>query len=82
MKIILGTFVLIQLAGSTSLMAEDGKKFEEHKVKALQRVEAHLARLSEHRNCIASANKKEDLKACHEKMKAWRDANRQEHEEH
>ncbi|NBT58637.1 hypothetical protein EBT16_07630 [bacterium] len=33
----------------------------------------------EHKNCIAAATKKEDLKACHEKMKAWREANQKEH---
>ncbi len=82
MRTMLATAVLLQLAANAVLFAEDGKKFEEHKAKVLQRVETRLSRLNEHKNCIASATKKEELKACREKMKAWHDANRKEHEEH
>jgi len=77
-RFLLGLVFLNSLVLS-NLFADVGKNFEEAKSQMLQRVEGHLTHLMEHKNCIAAATKKEDLKACHEKMKAWREANQKEH---
>lgn len=80
MRLTLFGLALLNSVLVTGLFAEEGKTFEEHKAKMLQRVEQHIGRLTEHKSCVSAATKKEDLKACHEKMKAWREAN-QHHKE-
>lgn len=76
LNVALLNFVLV-----SGLFAEDGKIFAEHKTKIIQRIEQHLNRLAEHKNCVSAATKKEDIKACHESMKAWRAANRPKRDE-
>lgn len=53
--------------GTLSLGNEES--FETRKAEALKRIEERLAKLTEHRNCVANSNSREQLKACHEKIR-------------
>lgn len=59
----------------------DNSKFEDHKARALKRVDEHMAKLQEHKVCISSAKDHEAMKACHEKMKQWWQEKSKDHHE-
>lgn len=85
MKNLIVGLLVLTFFNAASLFADDkGKegKFDEHKARALKRVEERMAKMTEHKNCMAAATSKEAMKACHEKMKDWMKAQNKEHQGH
>jgi|694.fasta_scaffold61683_3 hypothetical protein len=85
MKQLVAGLVALTFLSAASLLADDKSKegkFEEHKAHALKRIEERMAKMTEHKNCMAAATNKESMKACHEKMKEWMKAQRKEHKGH
>jgi hypothetical protein len=50
----------------------EGMSFEEVKKMRLEKVDMMMKRMEEHKNCISSAQDKNGLKACREKMMGQR----------
>jgi hypothetical protein len=50
----------------------EGMSFEEAKKMKLEKVDMMIKRMEEHKNCISSAQDKDALKACREKMMSQR----------
>jgi len=85
MKQLVAGLVALTFLNTASLLADDKSKegkFEEHKAHALKRVEERMAKMTEHKNCIAAATNHEGMKACHERMKEWMKSQMKEHKGH
>ena len=77
-----GLMALVVVAGfSGGVMAGPGQKFEEHKAKILSEIDQHIAKMQEHRSCVAGASDHDAIKKCHETMKAFHEVERQKHAE-
>lgn len=72
-------FILcLVLLFSNSTFAEEKTGFEDRKKEALSRIEERIQKLQEHKSCISAAADKEAFKACHGKMKEWREDKKDE----
>ena len=77
-----GLMSLVMVVGfSGAVMAAPGPKFEEHKSKILSDIDQRIAKMQEHRACVAGASDQDAMKKGHEAMKAFHDAERQKHVE-
>ncbi len=72
---------IVLCAFSLEVRADEGANFATHKSEMLANIEERIAKLQEHKSCVSSANDKEAMKACREKMKDWRDGERSEMQE-
>ena len=73
---------LVVIVGfSGAVLAAPGPKFEERKSKVLSDIDQRIAKMQEHRACVAGAPDQDAMKKCHEGMKAFRDVERQKHVE-
>ena len=52
--------------------------FAKRKQMQIENLDKRITNLTELKSCISSASKKEDLKACHKKRKAFREQMKQE----
>ena len=70
------------LAATTTFAGPDKApgKFEEKKAEKLAEIDKHIAKMQEHRSCVASAADHDAMKKCHEAMKAFHDEMRKEHD--
>lgn len=76
-------FVLLGLLNPLSAFAEgDNSGFESHKANMLKRIDERMAKLTEHRSCVAASANHDAIKACHDKMRAWMQEQRDEHMDH
>ncbi len=77
-----GLMSLVVVVGfSGAVLAAPGPKFEERKSKVLSDIDQRIAKMQEHRACVAGASDQDAMKKCHEGMKAFRDVERQRHGE-
>ena len=75
-KFILATSLITGLLGTQVFGETDN--FQEGKTKAIRKVEERMAKLGEMKTCIESATDWKAIKACHDTMKAWNDAQQAE----
>lgn len=64
--------ILISMALTQVSLAADEANFEKHKTEILAHIEKKISNLNEAKSCVSSAAKPEDMKKCHEMMKADR----------
>jgi len=73
--------LVVVVGFSGAVLAAPGPKFEERKSKVLSDIDQRIAKMQEHRACVAGASDQDAMKKCHEAMKAFHDAERQKHAE-
>lgn len=74
--------LLLALSSNISTAEEDGKdtaQFATRKTEILKQIDERISKMQEHKTCVSSANDREAMKACHEKMKQYRMSEREEH---
>ncbi len=69
--------LMVVVGFSGAVLAAPGPKFEERKSKVLSDIDQRIAKMQEHRACVAGASDQDAMKKCHEGMKAFRDVERQ-----
>lgn len=63
---------------SARISAEPEKNFEERKAEHLKDIDEKIQKMQEHRNCVASAAAREDLKKCRDAMRDFHKSEKME----
>jgi len=78
---LLAVYLVVSSLGCARSFADEGNSanFEKHKAEVVKEIDERTQKLQEHKTCISSAANHDALKACHSKMKEWRQSERAEH---
>lgn len=77
--------IMVLLLVFASSISQAKGSMEERKAKALTRIDKKISLMNEHKSCVASASKKDDIKTCRtthkSKMKAFRAEHKEKHKD-
>jgi Ni/Co efflux regulator RcnB len=66
-------FLLLSVAASANT-----EGFETHKSNLLKQIDERMVQLTEHRTCVSGSTSDDQIKSCHEKMRAWMKGRKEE----